>query len=95
MNKDGDDWAYKVKSFDFEESECDEILKTFNKVLNCTGCPDWSPKMVKKMPEFKFNLANTNGSSVNLELIDFITKGGHSNCRLNIKFILDEKETYF
>ena len=66
---------YDAKFFIFEESECDEILKTFNKFLNCTDCKDWSPKMVKKMPEFKFNLANTNGSSVNLELIDLITKG--------------------
>ena len=58
--------------FIFEESDCLEIHKTFAKVLNCTDCPNWSPKLVKKMLEFKFNLANTNGGYLLLGLADLI-----------------------
>jgi len=72
--------------FIFEESDCPEIYKTFTKVLNCTDCPNWTPKMVKKMPEFKFNLANTNGGYLHLELFDMIVDFG-PKCAVNYRFI--------
>ena len=47
------------------------------------------------MPEFKFNLANTNGGSLHLELYDMIYDYG-MNCAVNYKFIFsDDKNLTF
>jgi hypothetical protein len=78
--------------FIFNESDCPEIQKKFKKVLNCTDCPDWTAKMVKKVPEFKFNLANTNGGSLHLELFDMIVDFG-PNCAVNFRFIYSNDTT--
>lgn len=48
--------------------------------------------MIKKMPEFKFILNNTNGRSINLELIDLFSYDSYG-CKLTIWFILNTNET--
>ena len=44
------------------------------------------------MPEFKFNLANTNGGSLHLELYDMIVDFG-PKCAVNYRFISSNETT--
>jgi hypothetical protein len=51
---------------------CETVRHKIGNVSNCTQCEKWTTQKIKPAPEFKFDLANTNGQSIHFEVADLL-----------------------